>query len=157
MPTPVVAVCQFTPPTPPKKSEPLPRAVWIRLGLNLPIGIALVAWVREFTDWWGGVSAALALGGMLSWVGVVSKVVPDERQKEIRAVVSDWVFLTPRAWWIVGVLGATFALTLFVGVVEVENTTGPGETVVWLSPPATHTRPEVGDRVRSGDRVRESS
>jgi hypothetical protein len=154
-PPPTPAASSSTPPTPPKKSEPLPKSAWLRLGLNLLLGITLLAWVREFTDWWNGVSTALALGGILSWIGVVSKVIPDERQKEIRAAIGDWVFLTPRSWWVVGLLAAVFVVTWFVGVVEVENMTGPGETVVWLSPPTTDGRPESGNRVRSGERVRE--
>ena len=152
---PVPLGCQYVPPPDPPEPAPLPREAWLRLGLNLVLGIALLAWVRAFTDWWGGMTTLLALGGILSWIGVVSKVVPDERQKEIRSFLSEWVFLKPKARWVVRALGLLLALTLVVGVVEVENATGAGEAVVRLTPPADVADPAAGERLRPGERLRE--
>ncbi len=118
------------PPPPVPEADPLPRGLPWGFVLNLTLGVWLLFWITMFTDWGEGVLRLLTLGGVLSWVAVLAKVLSKPRQDQIQRFLSDVFVETGWAWYVVGVLGALSVATLFTGVVEVSNVQGGGDTAV---------------------------
>ena len=135
----------------------MPRLVALRLILNGLLGVALLGWLRLNTDWGDAAGTVLALGGIFSWVAVVGKLFDDERQKQLRRFLADWLFETRRAWGVAAVLAALLLLTAGVGSVEVANQKG-GDALVAVGPatgPLPDPKSKAGSRVAGGGRSRE--
>jgi hypothetical protein len=103
--------------------------VFLRLACNLVFGVWLLYWAVTFTDWGEGVLSLLALGGVMSWVAVVARVLPKTRQEQLQTLLADCLIESRRAWCVIGVLAALTAATFCVGVVEVANVQG-GDALV---------------------------
>jgi hypothetical protein len=122
--------------------------------LNVVLGVWLLYWVVVFTEWGEGVLSLLALGGALSWVAVVVKILPETRQKQIQAFLADLLLESRKAWIVIGALAALTVATFCVGVVEVSNLQG-GDALVsvdQLTPAPTGAEPL--ERVPVGARSR---
>lgn len=110
--------------------DPMPLKVRFRLSANLVLGVSLLMWLRAFTDWGEGFTTLLALGGVFSWVAVVGKILPKPRQEQIQQLLADWLLETRKAWGVVGALIVFFLVTSGIGVVEVSNIQGGGDTTI---------------------------
>ncbi len=133
----------------------MPRRVWWRLTANAVLGVALLWWLHAFTEWGDTVGGLLALGGILSWLAVIAKVLPKNRGEQLQAMVADWLLETPKAWRVTALLAAAIIVTFFVASVQVENASGNGDVLV-RDYQKNRSVPSIDDakRVPTGGRIR---
>src|SRR4051812_28381189 len=64
----------------------------------ISVGVLVSGWLLYYTDWFEVVGGLLALGGILSWLAFVSKILPDERIKQLQKRFDDRVLCNARTW-----------------------------------------------------------
>jgi hypothetical protein len=47
----------------------------------LAVGVSFCAWILHYTEWFPAIGGILALGGVLSWLAFVSRILPDHPMK----------------------------------------------------------------------------
>ena len=88
------------------------------LVLLVVVGVAALGWILAFTDWFPAVGGIFALGGALSWLAFVSRLLKKERLEELQDWADHAIFdnrrtrLTVVAIGIAGLVGACFVGTL---------------------------------------------
>src|SRR5262249_19998444 len=88
------------------------------VGLLL-VGVGILAWVLSYTDWFPAVGGVLALGGALSWLAFVSRILKNERLEQLQDWADVKIFNNPRTQWCVLAVGlSALVLTFFVGTLE---------------------------------------
>lgn len=97
----------------------------VNLVLLVVVGVAALAWILDFTDWFPAVGGVFALGGALSWLAFVSRLLKDERLEELQDWADQAIFdnrrtrLSVIAIGIAGLVGACF-----VGTLELQGESG---------------------------------
>lgn len=116
--------CRFRPDPP---DTPAPRAALKNLFLIVLFMGFAAWWLLRVTDWFEDVIAILSLSGVVAWVGILMKAVPESYLKQSQKDFFDNVIGCPRFPFLILVLCVIGAsLTLFVGSVEVNI--GEGST-----------------------------
>jgi hypothetical protein len=93
------------------------------LGLILLCGVLLCAWLLYFSDWFEVVGGLLTLGGAFTWLAFVSKILREDRIKELQ----DWVeknILEQKKTLILSsslLLLEVLAACLLLGTIQVES------------------------------------
>lgn len=76
--------CRYIPPAPARETDRLSATFVSNLVLLLVLGLLLSWWIWYYTDLFEAFGGLLALGGLLSWLGFVSRVLPESRLKAIQ-------------------------------------------------------------------------
>jgi len=119
----------------------------------LALGVAISGWLLAYTDWFSNVSAVLALGGLFTWAGVVSKLLSAPRTAELQAWVDRAVFSNRTlALRLIVLATVLMALASFAGTVEVQSQGDPSSRLLWFGFVPGHF--EGAERLESGARVR---
>ena len=119
----------------------------------LVVGVALCAWILYHTDWFPAIGGLLALGGVLSWLAFVSRVLPNHRLEALqtwadRAILCSRITLTVLA--LVAVVGLVSAS--FLGTVQVESVRESTDRFLRVYPVGSTPGDEV--RLRPGEAFR---
>lgn len=103
--------------------------------LFLCTGTLLCFWFWRYTDYFAELGAVLALGGALSWIAVVLKIVPEEKLKALQAAFFGWVFENPHAvrWNVLLFVAAVAGCSCF-GTVQLAPHRDPGDRAVVVCP-----------------------
>jgi hypothetical protein len=122
--------------------------------LVLVLGVAASAWLLAYTDWFPEVGGLLALGGLFSWLGAISKVLSDERLKGLQASVEAAVFANRR---LAVYVGAAFLVLLAgascAGTIEVQSRGDSSDRLVWFG--FDSARPGDADQLPAAGRLRD--
>jgi hypothetical protein len=98
--------------------------VW-NLVLLLVVGVAVLAWILNYTDLFPAIGGVLALGGALSWLAFVSRLLKEERLKQLQDWADGAIFNNPRTQRCVTVVGLlALVLACFVGTLELRSESG---------------------------------
>jgi len=111
------------------------RSHRVAFGVNLVLlitgGTWLCFWLLHYTDKFDDFAKVLALGGGLTWLAFLLKVLPDERLKELQAVLDRLVF---SQWWLTVLLIIAFSVALYcrehIGALQVELFQGSEERIL---------------------------
>jgi hypothetical protein len=95
------------------------------LVLLVVVGVAALTWILDFTDWFPAVGGVFALGGALSWLAFVSRLLKEERLKELQDWADHAIFDNRRTRLAVVVTGiAGLVGACFVGTLELQSESG---------------------------------
>lgn len=133
-------------------NESIAWAFLINLLLLIVGGTWVCVWLIHYTDKFDDFAKVLALGGGLTWVAFVLKVLREERLEAFQRAADRFIFSN----WIVTV---ALLIACFVGLysrrhlgtVQVELFLGKEERILKVQAPG---RPEQSWRVAPGDKVR---
>src|SRR5437016_772505 len=116
----------------------IPRTVVFNFLLFLIFGALLLGWCYRYTDWITVIGGFLSLAGMLSWLAVMLKVIPEKRMGEFQ-VWADRALLGNNVakWFVLALLLTGLVAASFLGTVEVIWPTGEGSRSVWIHRPGT--------------------
>jgi hypothetical protein len=120
------------------------------------LGLALSYWIFVYTDYFDSFVALLSFGGILSWLALVSKLVPEADGKTIHEGIFGFFLKKPYAWVAYLVLLAAGAgATAAFGTIQLESAQSGADYQAAVypadeSPPA----PEKRERVPAASRVR---
>lgn len=90
-------------------------------------GTTVLWWVLHYTEWFEEIGGFLALGGALSWLAFVLRLISDERTKQLQSLLDARLLANPRTFRRVMLGMSIFAVAIFfVGTVELE---APGEVI----------------------------
>lgn len=105
------------------------RRYVINLGLILLFGVLGCWWVLYYSDWFEIVGGLLTLGGAFAWLAFVSKILRDDRIKELQSWVEKVIL--ERKWVTVVCLLLLFVAVLlpglFLGTIQVESVQEPSD------------------------------
>lgn len=95
------------------------------LVLLLVVGVAILTWTLNYTDWFPAIGGILALGGALSWLAFVSRLLKEERLKEVQDWADRAIFDNPRTQWrVIIVASVALVVACFVGTLELRSELG---------------------------------
>jgi hypothetical protein len=95
------------------------------LVLLVVVGVAALSWILDFTDWFPAVGGVFALGGALSWLAFVSRLLKEERLEELQDWADHAIFDNRRTRLAVVVIGlAGLVGACFVGTLELQGESG---------------------------------
>lgn len=119
----------------------------------LVVGVALCAWILYYTEWFPAIGGLLALGGVLSWLAFVSRVLPNHRLEALQTW-ADRAILCSRITLTVLVLLAVVGLASasFLGTVQVESLRESTDRFLRVHPVNSSPGDEV--RLRAGEAFR---
>jgi len=132
----------------------IPRPVLWRLVVNLVLGVLFVGWLVKFTDWGEDFLKLIALGGVFSWVATVAKILSKDRQEQLQRLLAEWLVESDKAKWVTRAFVVFFVFTTVVGVIEVENVQGGGDSVVRVYRGEKDPGRDEDERLPNGGRVR---
>jgi len=99
--------------------------------LLIVVSVAISAWLLAYTDWFGEISALFALGGLFTWVGVISKLLSEPRTNQLQAWVETAVFANRTLARRIATLAiALVALASFIGTIEVRSQGDPSNRLL---------------------------
>lgn len=130
---PLGGACRYEPPPP---EQPFRFTRWLvpNFILVVVIGVVVSAWLYWYTDLFAEALTLLALGGILSWLGVLLKVVPEDATKAVQAALVNRLFRS--FWFLVFLVAVGLALLLFfrgVGSIEVVAAEGDADRPVQVT------------------------
>jgi hypothetical protein len=103
----------------------------VNLILLIAGGTWLCFWLLHYTDKFEDFAKVLALGGGLTWLAFILKVLPDERLKELQSTLDRLIF---SQWWPTVLLITAFAAGLYcrahIGTLQVELFQGGEERIL---------------------------
>ena len=140
--------------SPPEEPPPAPKLIVTNIILIGLFGVALSGWILYYTDYFEIFGGLLSLTGLFSWLAFISKVLPDERLKDMQTALDRKVFGRRRTSVIVILFLAMGAgAASFVGAVQVEAMHDAGDRALWVhsvnSAPGEPSRLTAGGAVRS--------
>jgi hypothetical protein len=118
------------------------------------LGVCVSAWVIRYTDWFEAFAGLLALGGLFSWLAFVSKLLSEERVKELQQWADRDIFANPGM--VVPLAGCFASLALigcFLGSVQIESLESTDRALRVSRRGAGETDSEIM-RLKPGDRLR---
>jgi len=138
---------------PPAMNQPAETLAFIvNLTVLVATGTWLCVWLLYYTDNFDDFAKVLALGGGLTWLAFVLKLLPDERLKALQGDLDRLVF---SRWWLTVVLMVAFAVGLYCrahfGTLQVELFQGNEERVLTVKRAGVPLDPW---RLMPGDKVR---
>lgn len=123
------------------------------LVLLVVILVAISGWLLAYTDWFDEASTLLALGGLFTWIGVLSKLLSKQRTENLQAWVDRVVFENTMLARKLIILGIAFViLASFAGTVEVRSQGDASSRVLWFAFDPKSREP--GERLEPAGRVR---
>ncbi len=113
-------------------------------------GVSFCAWILYYTEWFPAIGGLLALGGVLSWLAFVSRVLPNHRLEALQTW-ADRAILCSRTTLAVLVLlaAAGLAFASFLGTVQVESVRESADRFLLVHPADSPPGEEV--RLRAGE------
>ena len=109
----------------------MPKPYLRNLIAILSAGVLLSAWFLFYTDWFEVVGGLLALGGILSWLAFVSKLLPDERLKQLQTRFDQRVMCNPgTSATTLAILVALLFVAACFGTIELKTRPRAGEYLV---------------------------
>lgn len=124
----------------------------VNLTLLVATGTWLCVWLLYYTDNFEDFAKVLALGGGLTWLAFLLKLLPDDRLKALQGQLDRLVF---SRWWLTAALIIAFAVGLYTrahfGTLQVELFQGNEERVLTVKSagvPLDQWRLMPGDKVR---------
>jgi hypothetical protein len=109
----------------------MPKSYARNLTTLILTGVLVSGWFLFYTDWFEVIGGLLALSGILSWLAFVSKILPEERIKQLQAALDARVLAKPRTWLVVsGLLVILILIALCFGSLELKTRNRPGEYLV---------------------------
>jgi hypothetical protein len=146
------------PPPAPAPKEPEPAVdgpfLWNLVCLLLT-GCLITGWVLRYTDWFEVIGGLLALGGVLSWVAVLSRWLPGHYTEKARSQFAARVLGNRWTWALA--LGALYVFFLFVSqrvTLQIENMSHSDKMFV-VGERAVEDLHGEGERLLAGGRVRQ--
>lgn len=122
------------------------------LVLLLVVGVGILAWVLSYTDWFPAIGGVLALGGALSWLAFVSRLLKEDRLKQLQDWADRAIFDNPRTQWRVVIVGTFAAVAAcFVGTLELRSELGasvPRNVAIHRGDPSNATRDVLNGTLR---------
>ena len=101
------------------------RVFVVNLSLFLIFGVYGCWWLIYFTDAFPQIGGLLALGGAFSWLAFASKIIADERRRELQTWADRIIWSNPWTRWVfVAMVSASLLLTSLFGSIQVESTHG---------------------------------
>ncbi|MEO5957998.1 MAG: hypothetical protein ABIZ49_08355 [Opitutaceae bacterium] len=106
----------------------------LNLSLFIGAGTLLCFWVWYYTDWVEEFGALLTLGGALSWLAVVLRIIPEDRIKTVQDAFFSAVFEKHGAlpWQGLAMLAVTAGLFCFA-TVQIESVRESAERAVMVA------------------------
>jgi hypothetical protein len=97
----------------------------VNLAALVAAGVAVSWWLLCFTDWFETFAGLLTLGGVLSWLAFVSRVLPEDQLKALQRQITGSVMENERTWkfCLAGLLAA-LVVSSFVGSLQIEGGRG---------------------------------
>jgi hypothetical protein len=128
--------CRFTPP----KESP-PRPITRRFTLNvvclIVLGVGLLWWLGHFTDSFAEAAAVLSLGGALSWLAVMLRVIPDEAKKAGQSGLFGFLGTPLLTRLVAAAALLLLLLSLCARPLELTLAEGVSDRPVWFDAPAS--------------------
>jgi hypothetical protein len=94
--------------------------------LIILLGVSLSLWLLHYTTFLPEVVALLTLGGVFTWITVVSKALPESRIKELQKAIEHSVLMKRATSIILFLLTSVFvALATFLGSIKITPGTEP--------------------------------
>ena len=123
------------PPRPPSTAQDkVPLIFVVNLVLLIASGTWFCIWLLHYTDRFEGLAQVLALGGGLTWLAFVLKLLSEERLKAFQRDLDRFVF---SHWWLTLVLLAACAVGFYLrahyGALQVELFLGSEDRVLTVS------------------------
>ena len=104
--------------------------VW-NLVTIIAAGVLVSGWLLFYTDWFEVVGGLLALTGIFTWVAFVSKLIPEERFKDLQKKVDENVLGGANTWaWALLVLFVLLLIAACFGTLELKTRPRAGEYLV---------------------------
>lgn len=129
-----------------------PTRFLVNVVLLLVLGVLFSGWLLRYTDWFPEFGGMLALGGLFSWLGVVSKVLPEARIKTLQETIDSWLSTSVRLTRVlVGILAVMVIGANFVGTIDVQSMGEPSERLVRFfdaDQPSDGTSGDLGSAAR---------
>ena len=88
----------------------------VNLTLLVATGTWLCVWLLYYTDKFDDFAKILALGGGLTWLAFLLKLLPDERLKALQGQLDGLVF---SRWWLTAALIIAFAVGLYTRAADI--------------------------------------
>lgn len=131
----------------------LQRIFVINLLGILALGTLVSGWILYYTEWFPAIGGLLALGGVLSWLAFISRVLPEERLAALQTWADQRILSSHATLVILAVLagGALIAAT-FLGSIQVTATRESTDRFVQIY--RTGRTPTLEARLPAGGRVR---
>ncbi|HEV8118002.1 MAG TPA: hypothetical protein VGQ32_05725 [Thermoanaerobaculia bacterium] len=116
----------------------------------LGLGVAVSAWILYYTDWFPAVGGLLALGGVVSWLAFVSRVLSEDRMKALQAWADRSILCRRATLASVALLAAAgLVAASFLGAIQVESVREPADR--YLRVDRVGSAPGDEDRLRAGE------
>lgn len=135
------------------KEPALPRVFITNLLTILGLGVLVSIWILHYTQWFPAIGGILALGGLVSWLAFVSRILREERLEALQAWADKAVFCSRATLAVVGTLAICLIVAAnFLGGIQVEGARGSSDRFVRLSHLGTNGADDL--RLRPGEVVR---
>ncbi|HKA37371.1 MAG TPA: hypothetical protein VKH43_11175 [Thermoanaerobaculia bacterium] len=119
----------------------------------LCLGVAVSAWILYYTDWFPAVGGLLALGGVVSWLAFISRILSEERMKALQAWTDRSILCSRATLAFVAALAAAGLVTAsFLGAIQVESVRESADR--YLRVDRVGSAPGDEDRLRAGELFR---
>jgi hypothetical protein len=130
----------------PKSSANSPRDFFFvnLFGLIL-IGLIVLVWIGLFTNYLDTVVALLGLGGILTWIAFLGKVVREERKKQLGMFLENTLMRQRTSVILIVVTALLIVLSLNIGCVVTDASGDTTARVVVVSPATRATRESSGN------------
>lgn len=118
--------------------------------LLVVLGTAVSAWLLYFSSWFDVFGGLLALGGLFSWLAFVSRILPEQRVKDLQTWLDERFFSrrAAHAPLLIAIAGLA-VLATFLGSIQVRSVGDSKDRLLWTSADALPTRLAPGDTVRA--------
>ena len=116
-------------------ADPLPaRYLWNLVAL-LAAGTAGLAWIVHFTDWLPTIASLLALSGILTWLGVLLRLLPEDRIKQLQQLIDQRILSRPITFWVaLASLALVSMLWVSFGTLEIRSVGISDTRGLWVLP-----------------------
>lgn len=130
----------------PKSSANSPRDFFFvnLFGLIL-IGLIVLVWIGLFTNYLDTVVALLGLGGILTWIAFLGKVVREERKKQLGMFLENTLMRQRTSVVLIVVMAVLIVLSLNIGCIVVDASGDTTARVVVVSPATRATQGNSGN------------
>ena len=123
------------------------------LVLLVVLSVGVSGWLLAYTDWFAEISGLIALGGLFTWIGALSKLLNKERTEQLQAWVERAVFGSQTLSWRLVLLAVVFvALASFTGTIDVRSQGDVSSRLLWFAFDAKGSEP--AERLEPAGRVR---
>jgi hypothetical protein len=128
------ATCLFKPPVE-KGPAKLDKLFAINLALILALGLGVSGWLIRYTSLFEQFVGLLALGGLLSWLAFVGKLLPEEQLAALQLKLYEWIFKRGvTSFVLLGLLGVGCLVAFCFGTIQLQLMEDPAQRDAWIYP-----------------------